>query len=182
MTAGIIGGFVVLIGIWLKALIEQNFVTKKEMKVSKYNATRIIVALDKFIHDCASVAYDEGNSNTVFDEYFNEWIQTPNTNEPIFPVFSPKIDWACINNKIHYDFFKLESMQRETISRMMGASEFQDYGPFRDGWFSERQNGYRDIADAALKLREDLEQMYELPERWVGGWDVVAELRAKKDN
>ncbi len=60
MGEAIIGGFVVIIGIWLKALIEDTIRSRMDKVKSEHAATRLVIELDRFLHKAAAVACDDG--------------------------------------------------------------------------------------------------------------------------
>lgn len=120
MGEAIIGGFVVIIGIWLKALIEDTFRSRKDQVKSEHAATRLVVELDRFLHKAAAVACDHGqyrgrDPNTGYD------IIDPKFDIPDFVNPLSVEDWKLIDKNHLYSFFLIADKQRDAHAYMQFA-------------------------------------------------------------
>lgn len=177
--AAIIGGFVVLIGIWLKAVIEDAVVSKAEKAKAEHAATRLVVELDRFLHKAAAVACDDGryygeDPNTGYE------ITEPQEELPDFVDPLSVEDWKLIDKDHLYAFFLIEDKQRDAHAYMQFASDELVCGPGdEEEWWNARRNSYAELTEYIVTVRKKFEDTYSVPKMGERSWDPVTYMREK---
>lgn len=158
MGQAIIGGFIVLIGIWLKAIIEESLFNRKEKAKSEHAATRLVVELDRFLHKAAAVACDTGRYEGTDPNGYD--ITETQEDEPGFVDPLSVNDWKSIDKNLLYSYFLIGDKQRDVQAYMQFAARELISGPDGDEWWEARQNGYANLAEYVITVRREFEQTF----------------------
>lgn len=178
MGEAIIGGFVVIIGIWLKAIIEDAFRSRKDKIKSEHAATRLVVELDRFLHKAAAVACDDGRYRGV-DANTGYEITEPEFNIPDFVDPLSVEDWKLLDKDHLYCFYLIADKQRDAHAYMQFASDELSSG-FDDGpWWDARREVYSELSEYVVTVREKFETTYSVPKIGERSWDPIAQMRQK---
>lgn len=178
MWDAIIGGFVVLIGIWLKALIEDAFRFKKERIKSQHAATRLVVELDRFLHKTAAVACDDGRYVGTDPDTGYDVTEIQEEHPDFIDPLSVE-DWKLIDKEHLYAFYLIADKQRDAHSQMQFASEELVSDPDAEEWWDARRIGYASLTEYVITVREKFEETYSVPTIGQRDWDPVTYMREK---
>ena len=176
----LVTALVVLIGLWLKPMIDSAFARRKKSEEAKHAASRLVVELDRYIHQAAAVASDSGRDWGYDPD--GRHIVEPQEDQPSLSDPLSAADWKLIDSEILYAFFSLEDHERDVHAQMKFAAEELVTGDDGEEWFDARMSGYKSLTEHSLRLREKLEERYAVPERANRGWDPVAHMRSKHRN
>jgi hypothetical protein len=167
----VVGGVLAAAG----AMVQQWWSTFRDRKDHAYYlAVRVVVALDRYIDGCTTVALDDGEEP---GPYPPEEIK-PRTSEPDLSL-PDDVDWRSIPLKLAYEIISLPGyVERakaaiDAVFEGGGGNEFQ--------YMEERQRRCMEIALRAADLTNTLRDTYRIPQRVNVGWDPVFHLRKMKD-
>lgn len=175
MGEAIIGGFVVIIGIWLKAIIEDTFRSRNDKLKSQHAATRLVVELDRFLHKSAAVACDNGRYHGV-DQHGYDITDTQEEHPEFVDPLSVE-DWKLIDKNHLYAFYLIADKQRDAHAYMQFASDELVCGPDAGEWWDARRNGYAELTEYVIRVREKFEKTYSVPKVGERGWNPIKHMR-----
>ena len=176
--AAIIGGFVVIISIWLKALIENAVRSKTEKAKAEHAATRVVIELDRLLHKAAAVACDDG----IYRGTNPEGYDVTDTQEDLPDFVDPLSveDWKLIDKDHLYAYFLIEDKQRDVYAYIQFASEELVCGPDAEEWWDARRDGYADLTEYIVTVRKKFEDTYSVPKMGQRSWDPITYMREKR--
>jgi hypothetical protein len=123
-----------------------------------YLAICVVIALDKYIEDCADVAMDDGLSQGQTNEKGHHEIQV---SSPPAPTFAPDLDWKSIDHKLAYRLLSLPNYA-QAADRIIGFAWENAFPPDFDELFEERQYQYAKLGLAAFALAQELRREYDI--------------------
>jgi hypothetical protein len=144
---------------------------------ARYLAIRVVIALDKYVENCADVATDDGLSQGQrnADGYLEEQVALPPA-----PTFPQDLDWKSIDHELAYRLLSL-SNEAETANRMIGFASENSFPPDFEEVFEERQYQYAKLGLATFALTQELREKYDIHPQKLGEWNPVEHLTKAKD-
>lgn len=177
MTQAIFGLIGVIVGAFLTLLRDTWSEWRARRRHARYLAIRVVIALDKYVENCADVATDDGLSQGQrnADGYLEEQVELPSA-----PTFPQDLDWKSIDHELTYRLLSL-SNEAEAANRAIGFAWENAFPPDFEEAFEERQYQYAKLGLATFALTQELREKYGIHPKKLAKWNPVEHLTNAKD-
>jgi hypothetical protein len=162
----------VIVGIFLKWLIDWIGQVMKNKKDAEHLAVHVICLLNKFVAGCAAVVEDNGQPDS-------SGVWKPNTVRPNFEPDTAKVEWKSLPKELMYQVLMLPNRIEVANLKINAVDEYVAYGPDYCDFFEERQFQYAMLGIRAAEAADALRKHAALPSEPIDDWDAVECMREK---
>lgn len=151
-------------GVWLGGWLTSARESKKESdriaRETSYLAILVAAHLDRFIHGCVDVAFDDGTREGRPAGEDGTYATTV-----IPPTFSPldlNVDWKILPSELMYEILNLPYKTERLNDYISSVGEY-DYPPDYGEFFWARQHGYAVLGLEVCSIKNRLIEYAKLP-------------------
>lgn len=144
----------------------------KRGRAARYLAIRVVCIFDKYLEDCVSVVWDNG------DEASDGCLE-PKVRAPGPPSLPNDVDWKSIDHNLMYEILSFPSDVEAADRDIAFTWDNMAFPPNYEEAFTERAFYYAQFGLRAYELAKKIRKIYRIPSKHYEDWNPVSVLERR---